>query len=217
MRPPADDRAAARPGAAGTGPRPRMVVGITGASGAIYGVRLLERLREAGVETHLVVSKAGALTLRHETGLGPRDVAAIADVTHPVGDVGAACASGSFRTIGMAIAPCSMRTLAEIASGATATLLTRAADVALKERRRLVLMVRETPLSLIHIRNMAAVTEAGAIVAPAAPAFYAAPRTVDDVVDQSVARVLDLFDIEAPGARRWQGLAAGAGEGGRRG
>ena len=193
--------------------RPRIIVGVSGASGSVYAVRLLEMLRASDVETHLVVSRAGALTLKHETGMSVQDLAERADVLHPINDVGASCASGSFRTLGMVVAPCSMRTLAEIASGVTSTLLTRAADVALKERRRLVLMVRESPLNAIHIRNMAEVAAAGAIVAPPAPAFYTMPKTVEDIVDHSVGRVLDLFDIEAPTVRRWQGLGARGGAG----
>jgi len=184
-------------------PRPRLIVGVSGASGSVYALRLLELLRQGGVETHLVISRAGEMTLRHETGLRRADLESRADFTHPVGNVGAAIASGSFRTLGMVVAPCSVRTLAEIATGTTGSLLTRAADVVLKERRRLVLMLRETPLHLGHIRNMAAVTEMGAIVAPPVPAFYARPADLDEMVTQTCARMLDLFDLPALPVRRW--------------
>jgi len=180
----------------------RLIVAISGASGAIYGIRTLQMLRAAGVESHLIVSKAAALSLDAETRMSLGDVQALADVVHKPGDVGAAIASGSFRTLGMLVAPCSIKTLSEIATGVTSTLLSRAADVCLKERRRLVLMVRESPLHLGHIRSMAAVTEMGAIVAPPVPAFYARPQSLDDMVSQSVARSLDLFGIEAP-MQRW--------------
>lgn len=182
---------------------PRLIIGISGASGVIYGIRMLEMLRPLAVETHLVMSRSAEVTLAHETGLKVQEVRALADVVHPVQDIGAAISSGSFQTMGMVIAPCSVRSLAEIASGVTSTLLTRAADVVLKERRRLVLMVRETPLHLGHIRNMAAVTEMGAIVYPPVPAMYANPRSVDDLVDHTVGRVLDLFGIETGKVRRW--------------
>ena len=183
--------------------RRRMIVGISGATGTVYGVRLLEVLRRLDVETHLVVSKAGDRTRAHETGLSAADLRALADVTYNPSDVGAAIASGSFRTMGMVVAPCSVRTLSEIATGVTGTLLTRAADVCLKERRRLVLMVRETPLHAGHLKSMLAVTEAGGVIAPPVPAFYTRPRTIDDVVAFTVARVLDLFDLDAPDAPRW--------------
>jgi 4-hydroxy-3-polyprenylbenzoate decarboxylase len=162
----------------------------------------LQMLRAGGVESHLVVSKAAALSLSAETEMSLSDVQALADVVHKPGDVGAAIASGSFRTLGMLVAPCSIKTLSEIATGVTSSLLSRAADVCLKERRRLVLMVRESPLHLGHIRSMAAVTEMGAIVAPPVPAFYTRPQSLDDMVSQSVARALDLFDIDAP-MTRW--------------
>lgn len=181
----------------------RLVVGISGATGIVYGVRLLELLRGSGVETHLVVSRAADLTRAHELDISAKELRALADVSYPAGDLGAAPASGSFRTIGMVIAPCSVRTLGEIASGVTTTLLTRAADVALKERRRLVLLVRETPLHAGHLRNMLAVTEAGAVVMPPVPAFYGRPRTVDDLVTATVARALDLFGIDTGAAPRW--------------
>lgn len=181
----------------------RMVVGISGASGVAYGVRALEVLGRLGIETHLVMTRSAELTLAYETTLKLRDVHALARVVHPVQDVGAAISSGSFKTLGMLVAPCSIRTLSEIAYGQTTSLLTRAADVVLKERRRLVLMVRESPLHLGHIRAMAAATEAGAIVAPPVPAFYSSPRTIEDMVDHSVGRCLDLFDIDAGLVRRW--------------
>ncbi|RDD61772.1 UbiX family flavin prenyltransferase [Ferruginivarius sediminum] len=186
------------------GERPdRLVVGISGASGAVYGVRLLEMLRGLPVESHLVMSRSAEVTLAHETDLKVADVQALADVVHAAGDIGAALSSGSFRTRGMVIAPCSVRSLAEIANGTTSSLLTRAADVVLKERRRLVLMVRETPLHTGHLRNMLAVSEMGAIVAPPVPAFYAQPQGIEEMVDQSLGRILDLFDLEAPAVRRW--------------
>jgi flavin prenyltransferase len=184
----------------------RLVVGISGASGAAYGVRLLELLRGAPVETHLVVSKSAQLTLSAETGRKLAEVAALADVVHNAGDVGAPISSGSFRTIGMVIAPCSVRSLSEIAYGTTSSLLTRAADVVLKERRRLVLLVRETPLHLGHLRAMAAATESGAIVYPPVPALYARPATIEEMVDHTLGRMLDLFDIELGTVRRWGGL-----------
>jgi 4-hydroxy-3-polyprenylbenzoate decarboxylase len=170
----------------------------------IYGVTLLRALRAAGVESHLVMSKAAEMTLGYETDLKPADVRALADRHYPAGDVGAAIASGSFRSLGMAIAPCSVRSMSEIATGVTTTLLTRAADVVLKERRRLVLMVRESPLHLGHLRTMAALTEMGAVVAPPLPAFYPRPETAQQVVDHSVGRVLDLFGIDNELAFRWR-------------
>lgn len=190
-------------------PPPRMVVGISGASGVIYGVRMLDALRDLGVESHLVVSRAALLTLSQETDLSADDLSARADVTHRLADVGAAIASGSFKTMGMAIAPCSVRTMGEIASGVTSSLLTRAADVTLKERRRLVLMVRETPFHLGHLRTMTALTEMGAVIAPPLPALYARPRSIEEMVDQSVGRVLDLFDLDWTPVKRWTGLRGG--------
>jgi len=181
----------------------RLIVGISGASGVIYGVRMLQMLRALGVETHLVMSKSAQLTLTHETDMSVAEVKALADVTYSNTDIGAAIASGSFRVTGMVIAPCSVKTLSEIASGITGSLLSRAADVTLKERRRLVLMLRETPLHLGHLRSMVAVTEAGAIVSPPVPAFYARPAPIDEMVDHSVGRVLDLFGIESGAVRRW--------------
>ena len=181
----------------------RLIVGISGASGVIYGVRMLQMLRTLGVETHLVMSKSAQLTLTHETDMSVAEVKALADVTYSNADIGASIASGSFRVSGMVIAPCSIKTLSEIASGITGSLLSRAADVTLKERRRLVLMLRETPLHLGHLRSMVAVTEAGAIVSPPVPAFYARPASINEVVDHSVGRVLDLFGIESGAVRRW--------------
>src|SRR5262245_38196328 len=181
----------------------RIIIGITGASGAVYGVRLLEVLKGLPVETHLVMSKAAGMTLAYETDLKPAAVRALADVVHGFGDVGAPIASGSFRTMGMMIAPCSVHSMAEIATGVTSNLLTRAADVTLKERRRLVLMLRETPLHTGHLRNMTALSEMGAIIAPPVPAFYARPKSVQDIIDHSVGRVLDLFGLETDLVRRW--------------
>lgn len=186
----------------------RLVVAITGASGAVYGVRLLQQLHAMpGWETHLVLSASGALTAAQELDIRRSEIEALADVTHNVKDIGAAIASGSFRTAGMVIAPCSMKTLAGIAHGLADNLINRAADVALKERRRLVLMAREAPLNLAHLRNMVAVTEMGGIVFPPVPAFYAKPACIDDLIDHTVGRVLDLFDIEHTElVRRWEGL-----------
>lgn len=181
----------------------RLIVGLSGASGVIYGVRLLESLRNLSVEAHLVMSKSAEVTLAYETDLKVSDVQALADVWYSAGDMGAALSSGSFRTLGMVVAPCSMRSLAEIAGGVTTSLLTRAADVVLKERRRLVLMVRETPLHSGHLRNMLSVSEMGAIIAPPVPAFYARPANLDEMIDQTVGRVLDLFDLESDDVRRW--------------
>lgn len=181
----------------------RLIVGISGASGIIYGVRLLELLRQVEVETHLVVTRAAERTRVCELNLSAQELRALATVSYRVGDIGAAIASGSFRTMGMVIAPCSARTLAEVASGASTSLLTRAADVVLKERRRLVLLVRETPLHAIHLRNMLRVTEAGAIVMPPVPAFYNLPQSIDEIVTHTVCRVLDLFDIDPGILKRW--------------
>lgn len=184
--------------------KPRLVVGITGASGIIYGIRALEILRGMGVETHLIMSQSAEVTLAHECAAKVSDVKALADVVHRHGDLAAGPSSGSFRTLGMLVAPCSIRTLSEIAAGVASNLLTRAADVTLKERRRLVLMVRETPLHLGHLRSMTAVTEMGAIVAPPVPAFYNRPETLDDIVTHSVGRALDLFGLDAGVVRRWR-------------
>ena len=186
---------------------PRVVVGISGASGVIYGVRALDALRELGVESHLVVSRAALLTLSQETDLSADDLTGRADVVHRLADVGATIASGSFRTLGMLVAPCSVRTMSEIATGVTSSLLTRAADVTLKERRPLVLMVRETPLHLGHLRTLVSLAEMGAIIAPPVPAFYARPETLADLVDQSVGRALDALGLDWSAVRRWQGLA----------
>ncbi|MFZ5717920.1 MAG: UbiX family flavin prenyltransferase [Pseudomonadota bacterium] len=183
--------------------KPRLVVGISGASGVAYGLRALDAARELGVETHLVMSRSSALTLAQETGLSPGDVQGRADVVHKAGDVGAAVASGSFPTLGMIVAPCSVRTMSEIATGVTSSLLTRAADVTLKERRPLVLMVRETPLHLGHLRTMVRLAEMGAILAPPLPAFYARPQTLEEMVDQSVGRALDLFGLSWTPVKRW--------------
>ncbi len=191
--------------------RPRLVVGISGASGIVYGVRVLDACRELGVETHLVVSRAALLTLAQETSLTVADLTAKAYLAYRVTDVGAMIASGSARTIGMIVAPCSVRTMSEIATGVTSSLLTRAADVTLKERRPLVLMVRETPLHLGHLRTMVQLAEMGAILAPPLPAFYAKPRDIADIVDQSVGRCLDLFGLSWDPVKRWDGMTvAGA-------
>ena len=185
----------------------RLIVGITGASGAIYGVRLLGMLQNmTHVETHLVVSHAAGLTLRHETGLSVNDVASLADHVYDVGNMAAAIASGSFRNDGMIIAPCSMKTLSAIAHAYGDNLMTRAADVVLKERRRLVLMVRETPLHLVHLKNMQSVTEMGGIIYPPVPAFYCKPESVAEMVDQTLRRVLELFGIVDESIIRWNGM-----------
>ena len=184
-------------------PPPRLIIGITGASGIVYGVRLLELLRQTPVETHLVVSRAAEITMAHEGPTKVRDVRALADRWHKVDDIAASISSGSFKTIGMVIAPCSIRTMSEIATGVTTTLLTRSADVVLKERRRLVLMVRETPLHTGHLRTMTALSEMGAIIYPPVPALYASPANLSDMVDHTVGRILDLFDIEVGVVKRW--------------
>jgi len=190
----------------------RIVIAITGATGAVYGVRLLQTLRALNtpegprIETHLVISDAAVLTLHEETGLSRREVEALADVHHKSHNVGATIASGSYQTDAMVIAPCSMKTLAAVAHGLSDNLIARAADVVLKERRRLILMVRETPFNLAHLRNMTAVTEMGGIVFPPLPSFYHKPQTIDDIVDHTVARVIDLLGIEQTGAPRWNGL-----------
>ena len=186
--------------------RPRLVVGITGASGAAYGVRLLERARDLGVETHLVVTPSGVLNVHHECGLDRRALESLATVAHAPGEIGACIASGSFDTAAMVIAPCTMKTLAAIAHGFGDNLLTRAADVTLKERRRLILMVRETPFNLAHVRNMTAVTEMGGIVFPPLPAFYHRPQTIAELVDETVERVLQLAGIAVARPQAWAGL-----------
>ncbi len=187
----------------------RLVIAITGATGAVYGVRLLQVLRDVpDVETHLMVSDAGVLNLHQELGISRKDVELFADVVHPVRDIGASIASGSFQSDGMIIAPCSMKTLAGVAHGFSDNLITRAADVALKERRRLVLMVRETPFNLAHLRNMVAVTEMGGIIYPPLPGFYHRPQTIADMVDHTVGRILDLFAVGHALTPRWQGMQA---------
>lgn len=185
----------------------KLIVAISGASGAIYGVTALQKLRSLGIETHLVVSRSAALTLESELDLTLQQVGALADHHHKVGDIGASIASGSFQTLGMLIAPCSIRTLGEIAGGVTQSLVSRAADVCLKERRRLVLMVRESPLHLGHLRNMVAATEMGAIIAPPVPAFYAKPDSLQAMVDHSIGRALDLFGLDS-GIQRWSGMSS---------
>ena len=186
----------------------RLVVAITGASGAIYGVRLLELLSDLPVETHLIATRWARVTIEHETGRSFSDVRALADVVHSENDQAATVSSGSFRTDGMVIAPCSVKTLGAISNGFAHNLVARAADVVLKERRKLVVAVRETPLHAVHLRNMLTLTEMGAIVFPPTPAFYNHPASVDDIVDQTALRILDQFDIELPSASRWSGLAA---------
>lgn len=179
----------------------RLIVGITGATGIVYGIRLLEALREASIESHLVVTKAAEMTRSYETDLSSQNLRDLADISYPIGDIGAPIASGSFRTMGMIIAPCSIKTMSELANGITSNLLTRAGDVVLKERRRLVLLLRESPLTTIHIRNMLALWESGAVIAPPVPAFYALPKTIDEMVKHTVGRVLDLFDIDTDFSR----------------
>jgi 4-hydroxy-3-polyprenylbenzoate decarboxylase len=181
----------------------RLVVGISGASGVVYGIRLLELLSNHEIETHLVMSKAAEMTIRYETDTTGAAVKGLASTSYPIGDIGAPISSGSYKTLGMAIAPCSVRTMSEIASGVTSTLLTRAADVVLKERRKLVLLLRETPLHTGHLRTMLALSEMGAIIMPPVPAFYARPESLEDVVDQTLGRMLDLFDLEVGVTRRW--------------
>ncbi len=184
----------------------RLIVGMSGASGAIYGIRILQALQGSDIETHLVMSDAARITLASETDMSAAQVEALASQVHHVRNIGATLSSGSFKTVGMVVAPCSIRTLSEIAWGGSTSLLTRAADVVLKERRRLVLMLRETPLHAGHIQAMLQATQNGAIVMPPVPAFYARPQTIDDIVNHSVGRVLDLFDIETDLVTRWKGL-----------
>lgn len=183
--------------------RGRIIVGISGASGIIYGVRALEALRELGVERHLVVSKAAEMTLGYETELNRKDLFSLADQVYKPSDIGASIASGSFRTLGMLVAPCSVRSMSEIATGVTSGLIARAADVTLKERRRLVLMIRETPFHLGHLRTMTSLTEMGAVIHPPLPAFYTRPKSLDDIINQSVGRALDLFGLNWEPTRRW--------------
>src|SRR5437870_6850237 len=190
--------------------RKRLIIGISGASGVTYGVRLLQLLRNAGIETHLVMSKTAEVTFAYETDVKIADIKALADVTHSIDDMAASISSGSFRTAGMIVAPCSMRSMSEIATGATTTLLTRAADVVLKERRRLVLMVRETPLHTGHLRTMTALSEMGAVIAPPVPAFYAKPQSLDEMIDHTLGRALDLFGLDLGTVRRWGEPAEGA-------
>jgi flavin prenyltransferase len=188
-------------------PGQRLIVAITGATGAVYGVRLLQVLRETpGIETHLMISDAGVLNLHQELDLGRKEVEALAHVVHNVRDIGASIASGSFQSDGMVVAPCSMKTLAAVAHGLSDNLISRAADVALKERRRLILMVRETPFNLAHLRNMTTVTEMGGIIFPPLPGFYQRPKTIDEMVDHTVGRVLDLFAIAHTLTPRWNGM-----------
>jgi 4-hydroxy-3-polyprenylbenzoate decarboxylase len=184
----------------------RLVVGISGASGTVYAIRALELLRAAEIETHLVMSRSAEVTMSHETDIAPDEVRALASVSHAVSDIGASISSGSFHTVGMLILPCSIRTMSEIATGVTSTLLTRAADVTLKERRRLVLAVRETPLHAGHLRTMAHLAEIGAVIAPIVPAFYTRPKSIDDILNHTVGRLLDLFGIDIRVVKRWQGL-----------
>src|SRR5271166_1956637 len=193
-----------------SGRRKRLIIGISGASGAIYGVRLLQILRRLNVETHLIMSRAALLTLALETDFRRADVEALAAVVHNNSDIGAACASGSFGALGMIVAPCSVKTLSEIATGVTPSLISRAADVTLKERRRLVLMLRETPLHLGHIRSMALATEAGAILYPPVPGFYAKPASLEAMIDHTLGRMLSLFDIDAGLVDEWPGSRAAA-------
>lgn len=193
-------------------PPTRLVVGISGASGVIYGLRILDALNELGVESHLVVTRAALLTLSQETDVSADDLTGKASVVHKLNDVGASIASGSFKSLGMIVAPCSVRTMSEIATGVTSTLLTRAADVVLKERRPLVLMVRETPFHLGHLRTMTALAEMGATIAPPLPAFYARPASIAEMVDQSVGRALDLFGLDWAPVKRWDGLRGATSE-----
>ena len=190
-------------GGPGMAPKRRIIIGISGATGVIYGIRLLEILHELGIETHLVVTRPGAITIAEETDYTLSQITAKADRHYRIGDIAAPIASGSYRTMGMIIAPCSVRTMAEIATGVTSNLLTRAADVVLKERRKLVMMVRETPLHAGHLRSLTQLAEMGAIIAPPMPAFYTRPASINDMVEHNLGRVLDLFDLETPALKRW--------------
>ena len=183
----------------------RIIIGISGASGIIYGLKLLEELRKTDLETHLVISKSAELTLSYESQLKSSDLKRLADVSHPVGDIGASISSGSYSTLGMIVAPCSIKTASEISSGVTSNLLTRAADVTLKERRKLVLMVRESPLHTGHLRTLTNLSEIGAIIAPPVPAFYSKPKNIDDIINHNIGRILDLFDIKNELVDRWNG------------
>ncbi len=182
----------------------RLIIGISGASGVVYGIRALQLLRDTDVETHLVMSKSAEMTMGYEVDMKPSTVRELADVAHAVGDVGASISSGSCKTTGMLVLPCSIRTMSEISTGVTSSLLSRAADVVLKERRRLVLAVRETPLHTGHLRTMTELSEMGAVVAPIVPAFYARPTTIDDIIDHTVGRLLDLFDLNVGVVDRWK-------------
>ena len=193
-----------------TTPPRRLTIGISGASGIVYGIRMLELLRETDVETHLVMSRSAEMTLAYETDVKPKEVRALASVNHAVSDIGASISSGSFQTMGMVVAPCSIKTMSEIATGVTGSLLSRAADVVLKERRRLVLAVRETPLHGGHLRTMTQLADMGAIIAPIVPAFYNRPKTIDDVINHTVGRLLDLFGLDLAVVRRWEGGPAEA-------
>jgi 4-hydroxy-3-polyprenylbenzoate decarboxylase len=188
---------------AGSTATQRLIIGISGASGVIYGVRALELLRAMDIETHLVMSKSAELTMSYEMDIKPKEVKDLASVNHPIGDVGASISSGSFKTMGMLVLPCSIRSMSEIATGTTGSLLSRAADVVLKERRRLVLGVRETPFHTGHLRTMTQLSEMGAIVAPIVPAFYTRPKTLDDIVNHTVGRLLDLFGVDTGAVKRW--------------
>jgi flavin prenyltransferase len=183
----------------------RLIVGISGASGTIYGIRMLEMLKKTDIETHLVMSKSAEMTLVYETEFKPKDVKALASVVHPVADIGASISSGSFPTMGMIVVPCSIRTMSEIATGVTSSLMSRAADVVLKEKRRLVLALRETPLHGGHLRTLTTLADIGAVVAPIVPAFYNKPKTVDDIINHTVGRLLDLFGVETKVVKRWEG------------
>jgi flavin prenyltransferase len=186
-------------------PPRRLVVGISGASGTVYGIRILELLKKTDIETHLVMSKSAEMTMVYETEYKPKEVRALASVSHPAADIGASISSGSFATMGMIIVPCSIKTMSEIATGVTSSLVSRAADVVLKERRRLVLAVRETPLHGGHLRTLTTLADIGAIVAPIVPAFYNKPKTIDDIINHSVGRLLDLFGIDTKTVKRWEG------------
>jgi 4-hydroxy-3-polyprenylbenzoate decarboxylase len=196
------ERKAARAGKGGRAPR-RIILGISGASGVIYGIRTLEFLSKMDVETHLVMSRAAELTMSYETDMKPKALKEMASVSHVVGDIAASISSGSFQTMGMLVLPCSVRTMSEIATGVTGSLLSRAADVVLKERRRLVLGIRESPLHTGHLRTMTQLSEMGAVVAPIVPAFYTRPKTLDDIVDHTVGRMLDLFGLDSGAVKRW--------------
>jgi 4-hydroxy-3-polyprenylbenzoate decarboxylase len=183
----------------------RLVIGMSGASGAIYGIRMLEMLKKTDIETHVVMSKSAEMTVVYETDYKPKDIKALASVVHPAADIGASISSGSFSTMGMVILPCSIRTMSEIATGVTSSLVSRAADVVLKEKRRLVLGVRETPLHGGHLRTLVTLSDMGAVIAPIMPAFYNKPKTVDDIINHTVGRLLDLFGIETKLVKRWEG------------